>query len=379
MTPTLTALGLYFLRLGAVGFGGPVVLVERMRHDLHDVRGWYTAAEYKDGLALSQLAPGPLAAQLAIYLGWARAGVLGATIAGVAFVLPSFLMVLAISVAYVHFGGLQYMQGAFYGIGAAVIAIVASSAWRFARKTVGRDRVLWSVLAVNAIVTAWSGRESIALIVASGVFVLLLRDAERRGNAAALLVPAWLLTGLHGPASARELATVTAYFAKAGTVVFGSGLAIVPFLHGGTVQQLHWLTERQFLDAIAVSMITPGPVVITVAFIGYLVAGPLGACAAAVGVFLPPYLVVVLLARWFHRVAQSQRLRAVVDGVTAAAAGAIAGAVVVLGRRAIVDWPTAVMCVAALIAVRWLKWLPEPVMLVAAGVVGILIRGGVRA
>ena len=376
MTPTLSALALYFLRLGAVGFGGPVVLVERMRHELHEVRGWYTAAEYKDGLALSQLAPGPLAAQLAIYLGWVRAGVLGATVAGVAFVLPSFLMVLAISVAYMHFGGLRYMQGAFYGIGAAVIAIVASSAWRFARKTVGRDLVLWGVVTVNAIVTAWSGRESIALIVASGVFVVLLRSAGERPAAAALFVPAWLVTGLHGPASARALATVTGYFAQAGTVVFGSGLAIVPFLHGGTVQQLHWLTERQFLDAVAVSMITPGPVVITVAFIGYLVAGPLGACAAAVGVFLPPFLVVVLLARSFHRVAQNQRLRAAVDGVTAAAAGAIAGAVVVLGRRAIVDWPTVVMFVAALIAVRRLKWLPEPVMLVAAGVAGVLIRGG---
>src|SRR5262249_53997519 len=141
----------------------------------------------------------------------------------------------------------------------------------------------------------------------------------------------------------RTLLTVFGYFAKAGAVVFGSGLAIVPFLHGGVVQRMHWLTERQFLDAVAVSMITPGPVVITVAFIGYLVAGPLGAGVAALGVFLPVYIVVIGVAPWFQRVAQNRSLRAAIGGVTAAATGAIGGAVVVLGRRALIDIPTAVI------------------------------------
>jgi chromate transporter len=159
--------------------------------------------------------------------------------------------------------------------------------------------------------------------------------------------------------------------------VFGSGLAIVPFLHGGTVVDMHWLTERQFLDAVAVSMITPGPVVITVAFIGYLVAGPLGAIVAAIGVFLPAYLMVVLVARWFQRVAQNQALRAAVDGVTAAATGAIAGAVIVLGRRAIIDGPTLFMFVAALAVVLWVRKVPEPVLLLAAGLAGILLHGAV--
>jgi chromate transporter len=375
--PTVAALAAYFLRLGAAGFGGPVVLVERMRRDLQEERGWYSVEEYKEGLALAQLAPGPLAAQLAIYLGWARCGIPGATIVGAAFVLPSFLMVLAISAAYLRFGGLPWMQGAFYGVGAAVIAVIASSAWRLARRTVGADTLLWGVLAVNAAVTAWTETEMLWLFVASGLVVLLARAVPRLPPvaAAAIVLPTWLVTGLHGAASAGTLATLIGFFAKAGTVVFGSGLAIVPFLHGGVVQQMHWLTERQFLDAVAVSMITPGPVVITVVFIGYLVAGPLGACAAAVGVFLPTYLAVVLVARWFHRIAQNRQLRAAVNGVTAAATGAIVGAAIVLGRRALVDGPTLLLFVVALAIVLWARRVPEPLLIVAAGIAGVLLRG----
>ena len=379
----LRALVLYFLGLGTWGFGGPVVLVERMRRDLQEARGWFTVAEYKEAIALAQLAPGPLAAQVAIYLGWLRAGMVGATAVGVAFVAPSFVMVLALSAVYVRFGGLAWMQGAFYGVGAAVIAIIGFSAWKLVRKTVSRDWLLWSVVGVNAVVTALTERELIWVIVASGLLVLAVRSRSRTrarsaGVATALfIVPPGLLTGVHGTAEPGLLATLGWYFAKAGALVFGSGLAIVPFLHGGTVVDMHWLTERQFLDAVAVSMITPGPVVITVAFIGYLVAGPLGAIAAASGVFLPAYLMVVLLAGWFQRVAKNHALRAAVDGVTAAATGAIAGAAIVLGRRAIVDGPTLVVLLAALAVVLWVRKVPEPVLLLAAGVAGVLLRQGV--
>ena len=374
---SLRALVLYFLGLGTWGFGGPVVLVERMRRDLQEARGWFTVAEYKEAIALAQLAPGPLAAQVAIYLGWLRAGLVGATAVGVAFIAPSFVMVLALSAVYVKFGGLTWMQGAFYGVGAAVIAIIGFSAWKLVRKTVGKDALLWGVVAVNAVATAMTEREILPLIVASGLLVLAVRGWPRPGATAALVVlPPWLLTGLHGGAEPGMLARIGWYFAKAGALVFGSGLAIVPFLHGGTVVDMHWLTERQFLDAVAVSMITPGPVVITVAFIGYLVAGPLGAIAAAIGVFLPAYLMVVLVARWFQRVAQNRALRAAVDGVTAAATGAIAGAVIVLGRRAIIDAPTLIMFAAALAVVLWLRKVPEPVLLLAAGAVGILLHHG---
>ena len=349
-TPSLNSLVPYFLCLGTIGFGGPVVLVERMRRDLEEERHWYSPAEYKEGLALAQLAPGPLAAQLAIYLGWIRGGVLGATFVGAAFVGSSFVMVLTLSAVYVRFGGLPWMQGAFYGVGAAVIAVIARSALRLIRRTVGLDRVLWAIVGVNAALTAWTERELVWVIIASGVLVLAWREVPRRRTvgAAAAIVPGWLFSGLHGTVSSGTLASIAGYFAKAGAVVFGSGLAIVPFLHGGVVREMHWLTERQFLDAVAVSMITPGPVVITVAFIGYLVGGPLGAVAAAIGVFVPAYLVVVVVARWFHRFAQNRPLRAVIDGITAGATGAIAGAVFVLGRRALVDLPTLIIFAATL-------------------------------
>jgi len=366
---------LYFLGLGTWAFGGPVVLVERMRRDLQEARGWFTVAEYKEAIALAQLAPGPLAAQVAIYLGWLRAGVVGATLVGVALIAPSFVMVLALSAVYVKFGGLAWMQGAFYGVGSAVIAIIGFSAWKLVRKTVGKDALLWGVVVTNAVITAVTEREVLTVIVASGLLVLVVRGRMRLGGAAAsLAIPPVLLTGLYGTAEPGRLATILWYFTKAGALVFGSGLAIVPFLHGGTVVDMHWLTERQFLDAVAVSMITPGPVVITVAFIGYLMAGPLGAIAAAIGVFLPAYLIVVAVAPSFRRIARNTALRAVVDGVTAAATGAIAGAVIVLGRRAITDWPTLVLFLAALVVVLRVRKVPEPVLLLAAAAIGIAIH-----
>jgi chromate transporter len=272
------------------------------------------------------------------------------------------------------------MRGAFYGIGAAVIALIAHSAWKLARKTVGSDRLLWAIVVVNAAITALTERELVSVILLSGLVVLVARGRPTRaitsGVGAAMLIPAWWLTGIRGVAPARVLGTITFFFAKAGAVVFGSGLAIIPYLHGGVVQQFHWLTEREFLDAVAVSMITPGPVVITVAFIGYLVAGPLGASAAAIGVFLPTYLFVVLLARWYQRFSQNRQLRAIVDGVTAGATGAIAGAAFVLGRRALIDVSTWLLFLVALALVLWSKRkVPEPVLILAAGVAGVAVQG----
>ena len=376
-TVSLGGLAAYFLRLGTFGFGGPIALTAAMQRDLVVDRRWVTVEEYKEGLALAQLAPGPLAAQLAIYLGWARWRLLGATVAGLAFVGPSFLMVLALSAFYIRFGELSWMQGAFYGIGAAVIAIVARGAGKLLRSSVGHDRLLWAVVLVNAVVVAWVEAEILWVFALSGIVVLAWRAWRGRisspGTAAAAIVPWWLVTGLHGPASTETLGQILGFFAKASVVVFGSGLAVVPFLHGGAVGDYGWLTERQFVDAVAVSMITPGPVVITVAFIGYLVAGPLGGLLAAVGMFLPTYLAVVLAAPSFHRVMASEHLKAAVDGVTAAATGAIAGAVVVLGRRAIVDGPTIAIAIATLLVLTRVRRVPEPLVIIAAGVIGVVL------
>ena len=366
----------YFLRLGTLGFGGPIALCGYMQRDLVERRGWIAPEDYKQGLALAQLAPGPLAAQLAIYLGWVRARVLGATLVALAFVLPSFLMVLVLSALYVRYGGLAWMQGAFYGIGAAVIAVIARSAWKLVKMTLATDRLLWAIFVGAGVVTAWTESEIVWVFIAGGVLGLLARGlaSTRPGSVALAVAPVWLVSGLHGPAASEMLWRIWWFFAEAGAFVFGSGLAIVPFLYGGVVDRFHWLTERQFLDAVAVAMITPGPVVITTAFIGYLVAGPLGATVAALGVFLPCYVFVIIPAPYFRRFAGNRAVKGFVDGVTAAATGAIAGAAVVLGRRAIVDVPTALIALATLGTLVYAKRVPEPVVIVAAGIIGLVIH-----
>jgi len=373
---TLRELLLYFLRLGTTGFGGPIALVGYMQRDLVEKRRWISKRDYVEGLALAQLAPGPLAAQLAIYLGWVRGGVTGATLVGIAFVLPSFVMVLAISAFYLRYGGLTWMQGAFYGIGAAVIAIIARSAYKLVRMTLAQDRLLWVLFAVSALVTAATESELVWVFILCGVAALTVKTMGRapRPRTALSLAPLWLITGLHGVAAPGLLLRVFTYFAEAGAFVFGSGLAIVPFLYGGVVGNFHWLTERQFLDAVAVAMITPGPVVITVAFIGYLVAGPVGGTLAALGVFLPCYLFVVIPAAYFRRSVNDPRVKAFVDGVTAAATGAIAGAAIVLGRRSLIDAPTVCIFLVTLLVLTYVKKVPEPLVIVAAGVIGLILR-----
>jgi chromate transporter len=366
----------YFLRLGSLGFGGPVALVGYMQRDLVDERRWISEKDFKEGLALAQLAPGPLAAQLAIYLGWVHNGVLGATLVAFTFVLPSFLMVLGLSAFYVAYGGLPWMRGAFYGIGAAVIAVIARSAYNLARSTIGRDPLYAVLFAVSAGVTAWTQSELVWVIVLCGVIAYTIRGPRSASALSAALPLGWLVAGQNGPASSETLWRIGWYFAEAGAFVFGSGLAVVPFLHGGVVDEFHWLSERQFLDAVAVAMITPGPVVITVAFIGYLVAGPLGATAAALGVFLPCYLLVVILARYFRRAVHDPRVRVFVDGVTVAVAGAIAGAAFVLGRRAVFDLPTLVISAIALLLVTRLRARYEPLVILGAGLAGLAWSGG---
>ncbi len=372
---------LYFLRLGTFGFGGPIALAGYMQRDLVEKRRWISKRDYLEGLALAQLAPGPLAAQLAIYLGWLRARILGATLVAAAFILPSFVMVLIISAFYVRYGGLPWMQSAFYGIGAAVITIIARSAIKLVKLTLARDRLLWALFAVSTVATAWTESEIIWLFIASGVVALVVRVPPRWGaattNALLPVVGANLSLAVSvAPAvgSWPLLGRIAFYFAEAGAFVFGSGLAIVPFMHGGVVNEFHWLNERQFLDAIAVAMITPGPVVITVAFIGYLVAGTMGASAAAVGIFLPCYLFVIIPAPYFRRFADNPRVKAFVDGVTAAATGAIAGAAFVLGRRALTDWGAIAIAVATWLVFSRFKKLPEPLVIVAAGIVGLIVH-----
>src|SRR5439155_4060574 len=291
---TLRELVAYFLRLGTFGFGGPIALAGYMQRDLVEERHWVSKSDYLEGLAFSQLSPGPLAAQLAMYIGWLRAGFIGATLVGIAFILPSFLMAIFLAALYVHFGSLPWIQGMFYGIGAAVIAIIARNAIKLMRGTVGKDWLLWIIFSALAITTAWTQSEIVWLFILCGVVAMLVKAppvALRAQSTTLLAAVSPLLTGIHGVASVGTVGLLFVFFLKAGAFVFGSGLAIVPFLYGGVVVKFHWLTERQFVDAVAVAMITPGPVVITSAFIGFLVAGPVGAIVAAAAVFAPPCLI----------------------------------------------------------------------------------------
>ncbi|WP_347469822.1 chromate transporter [Burkholderia stagnalis] len=365
----------YMLRLGTLGFGGPVALAGYMRRDLVEKHGWITEADYKEGLTLAQLAPGPMAAQLAIYLGYVHYRILGATLVGLAFVLPSFLMVVALGFAYAHFGGLSWMQAVFYGVGAAVVGIIAMSAYKLTTKTIGNDKLLWAIFLTLAAVTFVTESEIAWLFIVAGLIGLFWRappkwlDKGGLNALAAANLPA--TSGFLSGIDVSVLTQIGVFFAKAGTFVFGSGLAIVPFLYGGVVTEHHWLNDKQFVDAVAVAMITPGPVVITVGFIGYLVAGLPGACVAALGTFLPCYLFTVIPAPYVKKYGHRADVKAFVDGITAAAVGAITGSVLVIAKRSIVDLPTAALAVATVLLLWRFKKLQEPVIVTAAALIGL--------
>ena len=368
---------LYMLRLGALGFGGPVALVGYMQRDLVEERKWISQDDYKEGLALAQLAPGPLAAQLGIYMGYVHYRILGATLAGLAFVIPCFLMVVALGWGYVRFGGLSWMQAVFYGVGAAVIGIIAMSAKKLTQKSVGKDKLLWAIYLLLAAVTVVTESEVAWLFIASGVLVWLLRAPPKwlsRGSLNATVLTQMPMAGSF--ISSMDLSLLTqigVFFAKAGAFVFGSGLAIVPFLYGGVVTEHHWLNDKQFVDAVAVAMITPGPVVITVGFIGYLVAGVSGAIVAALATFIPCYLFTIIPAPYFKKYGKVPGVIALVDGITAAAIGAITGSVIVIAKRSIIDIPTALIALIT-VALLWkFKKLQEPIVIAAAAAAGLVL------
>ncbi len=380
-TYTLRQLIIYFLRLGSTGFGGPVALVGYMHKDLVENRKWISDEEYKQGLALAQLAPGPLAAQLGIYIGFVHYRILGATLAGIAFVMPSFVMVVLLGMAYKLYGGLAWMQAVFYGVGAAVIGIIANSSYKLTTKSIGKfnldsfkkNWLLWLFYLVAAAITFFTRQEQILLFIAAGLLYMFVKAppvwiSKSTANSFVLLQ-----TGFWNYENST-LTKIAIFFAKAGAFVFGSGLAIVPFLHAGVVTENHWLTEQQFVDAVAVAMITPGPVVITVGFIGYLVAGFPGASVAALATFLSCYLFTVIPAPYFKKISHNKSIKAFVEGITAAVVGALVGAVIVIATRSILDVTTALTAIATILALLYIKRIQEPYIILVAAIIGIFIK-----
>jgi len=367
----------YFLRLGTTGFGGPIALAGYMQRDLVERRRWFTQEEYLQGLAVSQTLPGPLAAQLAMWLGYVRRGFWGAVAAAVPFILPPFLIVSIVAALYVAFRGTTVIQALFYGIGPTVIALILRGAWKLLGVTVKNDRRLWAIFAVITLITFAVRSEVAVLFVLAGFLGVLLYAPPgwlRRPAISPAAIPLGLGTLVTQAADPNVLVQLGIFFFKAGAFTFGSGLAIVPFLQQGVVRDYGWLTEREFLDAVAMGMITPGPVVITAVFVGYLVAGLSGATIAGIGVFLPPFLMVVLFAPWIIRYRKHPAVQGFTKGATAAAAGAIVGAAGVIATQVLVDVPTISIFVISLV-ILWRLRVPEPALVAVSATVGLVLFG----
>ena len=376
---TLAGLIRYFLKLGGLGFGGPIALVGYMHRDLVEDRGWFSEDDFQQALAVGQTMPGPLAAQVAMWFGYLHAGARGATAVALPFVIPPFLICTAVAVQYTEYQGLDWVHAVFLGVGPAVLAIIAIAAYKLARATNKHDPVLWAVAVLLCAVTAIADAEIAWLFLLAGAFGAIhygggLPSRERRGLAS--ISPLGVLAAVKGLAwtgSGGSTGTLGWFFFKAGAFTFGSGLAIVPFLHSGLVEEHHWLTEQQFVDAVAMGLITPGPVVIMATFAGYLVFGLAGAIIATVCVFLPALLLVIVPGKLIRRHEKHPRLQGFVQGVTAAAAGAIAGAAILIAGD-IIDSPWSVLigltALAALLQNR--VRVPESALVAVAALIGLL-------
>jgi chromate transporter len=376
---TLRGLVHYFAKLGSSGFGGPIALVGYMHRDLVEERGWFTEDEYRQALAVGQTFPGPLAAQTGMWLGYLEAGWRGALAVILPFVLPPFLIVTAVAIVYAEYQGLSVVHSIFEGVGPAVLAIIAIAAVKLARKTNKAEPVAWAIAVILAVVTAVSGAEVIWLVVLAGFFGAIWWGGglpRRSNNAASVTSPSLLATvkGFAFAGSGASLGALGLFFLQAGAFTFGSGLAIVPYLHAGLVEHRHWLTEGQFVDAVAMGLISPGPVVIMATFAGYLVAGITGAVVATIAVFLPVYFFVVVPGRLVRRHEKHPRVQGFVQGATAAATGAIAGAAVVIAGSVISGALSVVIAAVALVLLLNPKrTLKEPMVVLLAALAGLAL------
>jgi chromate transporter len=364
----------YYLRLGLIGFGGPVALVGQMERELVGERKWLTKEEMREGIAVCQSLPGPLAIQVGIWISYIRGGFWGAWAGGWAFILPNFVIVTVLGALYIHFGGLSAVKAVFYGVSPAVIALILHSCYRLTKLGM-KDWLEWLLAAAAFVITVAVQAEVALLFIGCGILGVLYYGSLFRkrttSTTSSLLAGVPLVAASVGPGSGAMLGKLFAFFLKAGSLTFGSGLVIVPFLEKGLVQQTGWLNEREFLVAVAMGMISPGPVVITATFVGYLVAGFGGAVVATIGIFLPSFLLILIVAPILMRYGANPNVQGFIKGAYAAAIGTILGACVLLGRIAIGDWLTALIALLSLVVLfRWK--VSNPLLVAAAAVVGLI-------
>jgi chromate transporter len=368
----LIELALYFLRLGLLGFGGPVALVGQMERELVAERGWLSKEEMRESIAICQSLPGPLAIQVGIYIAYLRGGFWGAWVGGWAFIFPNFVIVAALGALYVYLGDLRPVTAIFYGVSPAVIALIVHSCYRLAKLGM-EDWLQWAIAAACLIVTVILQAEVALLFIGAGLVGILYYGSlfGRRPPIALQIAAVPALAQLAPVASGSTLGKLLLFFLKAGSLTFGSGLVIVPFLEQGLVHQYGWLDQRQFLIAVAIGMISPGPVVITATFVGYLVAGFWGSLVSTVGIFLPSFILVLVAAPLLARYRLNPNVQGFVKGAYAAAIGTILGACILLGRIAIGDWLTVLIGLGSLaVLFRWK--VNNPLLIAATAVVGLI-------
>jgi len=365
-TPLLELAAL-FLRLGATAFGGPAAHIAMMRDEVVRRRRWMTDERFLDLLGATNLIPGPNSTEMAIHVGWARRRWAGLLVAGVSFIVPAMLMTGALGWAYVRFGKLPQAGWLLWGVKPVILAVVVQALWNLA-PTAARTWPLRVVGAAAVVASAVGGNELAILFAAGALTAALAAARARRGAPLAELVPALPLAA--GAVGAASLATVSLsglfwVFLKIGSVLFGSGYVLLAFLRADLVQRLHWLTEAQLIDAIAVGQVTPGPVFTTATFIGYTLSGPAGALVATAGIFLPAFLFVAASGPLVPRLRASKVAGAFLDGVNVASLALMAVVTVELGRAAIVDRPTALFGLGA--AVLLLRFRTNSTWLVLGG------------
>jgi len=375
----------YFLRLGLLGFGGPVALVGQMERELVGEKKWLTKDEMREGIAVCQSLPGPLAIQVGIWISYIRGGFWGAWAGGWSFILPNFIIVCALGALYVYYGGLSPVKAIFYGVSPAVIALILHSCYRLTKLGM-KDWIEWALAAAAFVITVAVQAEVALVFIGCGIVGLLYYGSLFRARASASTTRVFLfgvplaVAGAAPSSVATLLGQLLAFFLKAGSLTFGSGLVIVPFLEKGLVQQMHWLNERDFLVAVAIGMISPGPVVITATFVGYLVAARLGgslldgfwgSLVSTIGIFLPSFLLILIVAPILVRYRANPNIQGFIKGAYAAAIGTILGACVLLGKIAIGDWLTALVAAGSLIVLfRWK--VSNPLLVAATAIIGLI-------